>query len=101
MCEKKLNSYHQSPSTGYVHFDAFLDFLTREYTERDTAEQTIDSFRILAADKPYITDAELRRELPPDQAEYCIRRMKPYPGKWARWMRRIRFEREGGSPKRL
>ncbi|XP_022658271.1 alpha-actinin isoform X2 [Varroa destructor] len=66
--------------TGYVHFDAFLDFLTREYTELDTAEQTIDSFRILASDKPYITADELRRELPPDQAEYCIRRMKPYPG---------------------
>lgn len=72
---------HVDPNmTGYVHFDAFLDFLTREYAEMDTAEQTIDSFRILAADKPYITADELRRELPPDQAEYCIRRMKPYPG---------------------
>merc|ERR1712213_172186 len=33
-----------------------------------------DSFRILAADKPYILPEELRRELPPDQAEYCIQR---------------------------
>lgn len=38
-------------STGYVHFDAFLDFMTRESTDTDTAEQVIDSFRILAADK--------------------------------------------------
>lgn len=37
--------------TGYVHFDAFLDFMTRESTDTDTAEQVIDSFRILAADK--------------------------------------------------
>ncbi|XP_050427280.1 alpha-actinin, sarcomeric isoform X1 [Adelges cooleyi] len=67
-------------STGYVHFDAFLDFMTRESTDTDTAEQVIDSFRILAGDKPYILSDELRRELPPDQAEYCIQRMAPYKG---------------------
>ena len=38
-------------NTGYVHFDAFLDFMTRESTDTDTAEQVIDSFRILAGDK--------------------------------------------------
>ncbi|XP_044743685.1 alpha-actinin, sarcomeric isoform X2 [Chrysoperla carnea] len=67
-------------NSGYVHFDAFLDFMTRESTDTDTAEQVIDSFRILAADKPYILPDELRRELPPDQAEYCIQRMPPYKG---------------------
>jgi actinin alpha len=66
--------------TGYVHFDAFLDFMTRESTDTDTAEQIIDSFRILAGDKPYITADELRRELPLDQAEYCIQRMPPFKG---------------------
>ncbi|XP_021946299.1 alpha-actinin, sarcomeric isoform X1 [Folsomia candida] len=67
-------------NSGYVHFDAFLDFMTRESTDTDTAEQVIDSFRILAADKPYILPDELRRELPPDQAEYCIQRMQPFKG---------------------
>ncbi|CAK1582696.1 unnamed protein product [Parnassius mnemosyne] len=67
-------------NTGYVSFDAFLDFMTRESTDTDTAEQVIDSFRILAGDKPYITAEELRRELPPDQAEYCVARMPPYRG---------------------
>lgn len=70
-------------STGFVHFDAFLDFMTRENTDTDTAEQVIDSFRILASDKPYILPDELRRELPPDQAEYCIQRMPPYKGQGA------------------
>ncbi|UYV79415.1 hypothetical protein LAZ67_17002526 [Cordylochernes scorpioides] len=67
-------------NTGSVHFDAFLDFMTRESTDSDTAEQIIDSFRILAGDKPYIMAEELRRELPPDQAEYCIQRMTIYKG---------------------
>lgn len=30
--------------------------------------------------QPYITADELRRELPGDQAEYCIQRMAPYSG---------------------
>jgi hypothetical protein len=30
--------------------------------------------------QPFITADELRRELPPDQAEYCIARMAPYEG---------------------
>ncbi|CAG2163676.1 unnamed protein product [Oppiella nova] len=67
-------------NTGYVSFDTFLDFMTRESTDTDTAEQIIDSFRILASDKPFITADDLRRELPPDQAEYCIQRMAPYKG---------------------
>ena len=30
--------------------------------------------------QPYILGDELRRELPPEQAEYCIQRMNPYRG---------------------
>ncbi len=37
--------------TGRIAFDAFLDFITRETQDRDTAEQLVDSFRILAQGK--------------------------------------------------
>jgi actinin alpha len=37
--------------TGYVTFDSFLDFMTRETTDTDTAEQIMQSFRILAGDQ--------------------------------------------------
>lgn len=30
--------------------------------------------------QPYILAEELRRELPPDQAQYCIKRMPAYSG---------------------
>uniref|UniRef100_A0A8C9ZBG2 Actinin alpha 4 n=1 Tax=Sander lucioperca TaxID=283035 RepID=A0A8C9ZBG2_SANLU len=66
--------------SGAVTFQAFIDFMSRETTDTDTADQVIASFKILAADKPFITAEELRRELPPDQAEYCIARMAPYTG---------------------
>ncbi|KAF6274387.1 actinin alpha 2 [Rhinolophus ferrumequinum] len=65
---------------GTVTFQSFIDFMTRETADTDTAEQVIASFRILASDKPYILADELRRELPPDQAQYCIRRMPAYSG---------------------
>lgn len=35
---------------------------------------------VLSALQPYITVDDLRRELPADQAEYCIQRMAPYSG---------------------
>uniref|UniRef100_A0A667XNG5 Actinin alpha 3b n=1 Tax=Myripristis murdjan TaxID=586833 RepID=A0A667XNG5_9TELE len=53
-----------------VTFQAFIDFMTRETAETDTAEQVMS----------YITVEELRRELPPEQAEYCISRMTRYIG---------------------
>lgn len=67
-------------NSGVVTFQAFIDFMSRETTDMDTADQVIASFKVLAGDKNYITAEELRRELPPDQAEYCIARMAPYQG---------------------
>eukprot|EP00116_Pleurobrachia_bachei_P018944 sb/3479206/ len=66
--------------TGQVTFQAFMDFMTQEACDTDTAEQIIASFRVLAGDKRYILPEEIRRELPDNQAEYCIARMSPYEG---------------------
>lgn len=37
--------------TGIVSFQSFIDFMTRETADTDTADQVVASFRILAADK--------------------------------------------------
>ena len=37
--------------TGKVSFQAFVDFMTQEVADTDTAEQVMDSFKILAGDK--------------------------------------------------
>ncbi|XP_073528643.1 alpha-actinin-2 [Phyllobates terribilis] len=70
-------------SSGTVSFQSFIDFMTRETAETDSAEQVVAAFRILATDKPYILADELRRELPPEQAQYCISKMPPYSGRGA------------------
>ena len=38
-------------STGYVPFETFLDFMTKETVDQDTADQVKASFKILAGDK--------------------------------------------------
>lgn len=37
--------------SGAVTFQAFIDFMSTETTDTDTADQVIASFKILAADK--------------------------------------------------
>ncbi|XP_014779444.1 alpha-actinin, sarcomeric isoform X1 [Octopus bimaculoides] len=77
---QRIMSIVDPNGSGYITFDAFLDFMTRETADTDTAEQVMQSFKILAGDKNYITAQILRQELPPEQAEYCIQRMAPYTG---------------------
>ena len=48
---QRIMSVVDANHTGFVTFDAFLDFMTREATDTDTAEQVMQSFRILAGDK--------------------------------------------------
>jgi len=76
----RITSILDPNRTTRIPFDAYLDFMTRETMDSDTVEQIIESFRVLAAGKPYITMDELRRELPPDQADYCVNRMPAYRG---------------------
>jgi len=77
---QRIMSMVDPNNTGIVTFDSFMDFMTRDASDQDTADQIIQSFRVLANNKSYITADTLRRELPPDQAQYCISRMQPYKG---------------------
>lgn len=49
---------------GTVTFQSFIDFMTRETADTDTAEQVIASFRILASDKvSHLSAAAVRIQL--------------------------------------
>ena len=37
--------------TGFVTFESFLDFMTRENSEEDNVDQLIQAFKTLSADK--------------------------------------------------
>eukprot|EP00800_Vazella_pourtalesii_P013051 TRINITY_DN3063_c0_g1_i1.p2 TRINITY_DN3063_c0_g1~~TRINITY_DN3063_c0_g1_i1.p2 ORF type:complete len:446 (+),score=130.09 TRINITY_DN3063_c0_g1_i1:1438-2775(+) len=66
--------------TGFVALEAFIDFMTQETVDKDTAEQVAGSFKILAGDRPFIMPDEIKRELPEEQAAYCLQHMSPYTG---------------------
>ena len=48
---QRIMSIVDPNNSGYVTFEAFLDFMTRETADTDTAEQVMQSFKILAGDK--------------------------------------------------
>ena len=37
--------------SGYVAFDAFVEFMTKETVDQDTSDQVMTSFKVLAGDK--------------------------------------------------
>ncbi len=41
-------------NSGAVTFQAFIDYMSRETTDTDTADQVIASFKILAGDKVWM-----------------------------------------------
>ena len=47
--------------TGQVTFRSFIEFMTRETTDNDTAEQVIESFRVLAGDKVFTRFKNLKK----------------------------------------
>lgn len=40
-----------NPTDALVTFEQFLDFMTKAMVDRDTAEQVMNSFKVLAGDK--------------------------------------------------
>ncbi len=37
--------------SGYVSFEEFLDFMTKQMVDQDTASQVMESFKILAGNR--------------------------------------------------
>ncbi|MCP9263394.1 Spectrin alpha chain [Dirofilaria immitis] len=65
---------------GYVTLQEYMAFMISKETENIQSSEEIESaFRALSKEfRPYVTAEELYANLTPEQAEYCIKRMKPY-----------------------
>lgn len=77
---QRIMSQVDPNNMGYVTFEAFLSFMTKESSDVETAEQLLQAFKVLAGEKPYVTPQQLRHELPPEYSDYCLGRMLPYRG---------------------
>jgi len=65
---------------GYVTLQEYMAFMISKETENIQSSEEIESaFRALSKEfRPYVTAEELYANLTPEQADYCIKRMKPY-----------------------
>lgn len=62
---------------GYVTFDAFLKYMARQNVDDNVEDQVNQSFKTIAGDKDYVTAEDIRTNLPPEDANYCLRHMTP------------------------
>jgi len=65
---------------GYVTLQEYMGFMINKETENVRSSDDITSaFRALSRDlRPYVSAEEVYANLSQEQAEYCIKRMKPY-----------------------
>ncbi|CAJ0583549.1 unnamed protein product, partial [Mesorhabditis spiculigera] len=65
---------------GWVNLQEYMAFMISKETENIQSSEEIESaFRALSKEfRPYVTAEELYANLTPEQAEFCIHRMKPY-----------------------
>lgn len=65
---------------GLVLFDQFVQYMIKTRKGSDTPDNIKASFRIMAEEKEYITEAQIRAVLPPARADYLVANMPAYPG---------------------
>jgi len=65
---------------GLVLFDQFVQYMIKTRKGSDTPDNIKASFRIMAEEKEYITEAQIRSVLPPARADYLVANMPAYPG---------------------
>lgn len=58
-----------------IFFDQFVEYMIKTRKGSDTPDNIKASFRIMAEDKEFITEAQIRSVLPPARADYLIANM--------------------------
>ncbi len=69
---------------GFVNLQDYMAFMiSRETDNISSVADVLNAFKALTdkGERQYITREELAANLPPDQVEYCIRKMNPYKDK--------------------
>jgi len=77
---EQIIKFVDSDSNKTVSKDEFVDFMiSQRSTKATNANEVINSFVMIAHDKPFVSEDELRATLPANQVDYCIRHMTKTP----------------------
>jgi len=60
---------------GIIFFDQFVEYMIKTRKGSDTPDNIKASFRIMAEDKDYISEAQIRSVLPPARADFLVANM--------------------------
>jgi hypothetical protein len=68
--------------SGMITANSFIDFMIQEDDDAmcRTSADLMENFKILAGDKDYITEEDIRREMVDEQADYCVDNMPKFKG---------------------
>jgi spectrin alpha len=72
---------------GFVTLQDYMSFMISKETDNiSSVSDVINAFRALTenGERSYITRDEIAANLPPDQADYCLRKMRPFKDKTGR-----------------
>jgi len=63
-----------------VKFDAFVNFMSTKTADTDTKDQILEAFKVLAGNKDFITEDDMKRALPAEKVQYLVKNMPLYKG---------------------
>lgn len=67
-----------SCGTGYITFEVYIRFMVELTEDQTTPEQLLQSFRVIAGDKEYVTEEDFRlSDLTPASIAYLVKSMPP------------------------
>eukprot|EP01120_Amphizonella_sp_Union-15-10_P001175 TRINITY_DN1122_c0_g1_i3.p1 TRINITY_DN1122_c0_g1~~TRINITY_DN1122_c0_g1_i3.p1 ORF type:complete len:890 (-),score=244.97 TRINITY_DN1122_c0_g1_i3:53-2398(-) len=73
-------TYDDGTPKRTLSFESFVTYMKNKHSQSDSPHRIKDAFKIMAGEKDFITEAELRSLLPADKVEYLIKRMPKVSG---------------------
>jgi len=75
--EDELNALFTKYAGGAdkISFDQFTTLMTDRAKDSDTADSILESFKVIAGDKDFVTQSDLAAVMQPDQVEYLVANM--------------------------
>jgi len=66
--------------TGTIQFPEFIDFMVKVSSDQDSEDEIVNSFKVLTNDADFITEAQMREVMSPEEVAYLTANMPPLGG---------------------
>jgi actinin alpha len=67
-------------TNGKIPFEQFVSHMSQRAADVETQEQILEAFRVLAGDKQFITESDMRKVMPAEKVDYLVKHMPKYQG---------------------